>query len=121
MTPITISYLTGHIKTLLETDDLARDVWVTGESEQLESTAASGHIYFTLKDSGATINAVMWRNSTVQHVAAVRKRPDSRTATGIYPSLKRVSTLRQPHPTSQARSNSNSRRSRRGSAQPDSC
>ncbi|MCB0160431.1 MAG: exodeoxyribonuclease VII large subunit, partial [Caldilineaceae bacterium] len=65
-TPITISYLTGHIKTLLETDDLLRDVWVTGEVSSWKR-AASGHVYFTLKDSGATVNAVMWRNSTVQH------------------------------------------------------
>ena len=66
MTPITISSLTGHIKTLLETDDLLRDVWVTGEVSSWKR-AASGHVYFTLKDSGATVNAVMWRNSTVQH------------------------------------------------------
>jgi exodeoxyribonuclease VII large subunit len=66
MTPITISALSTHILALLENDPLLRDVWVTGEVSSWKR-AASGHIYFTLKDSGATINAVMWRGSAVQH------------------------------------------------------
>lgn len=66
MTPITISALSTHILALLENDPLLRDVWVTGEVSSWKR-AASGHIYFTLKDSGATINAVMWRGAAVQH------------------------------------------------------
>ncbi len=64
--PITISTLNTHIAQLLDQDDLLRDLWVTGEVSNWKR-AASGHIYFSLKDSGATIVAVMWRNSAVAH------------------------------------------------------
>jgi len=60
--PITISALTTHILSLFERDDLLRDVWVAGEVSNWKR-ASSGHIYFNLKDSGASIASVMWRNS----------------------------------------------------------
>ncbi|MEM7128129.1 MAG: exodeoxyribonuclease VII large subunit [Chloroflexota bacterium] len=65
-TPTTITSLTSHIVALFERDDLLRDVWVTGEVSNWKQ-AASGHAYFSMKDSGATINAVMWRRSASQH------------------------------------------------------
>ncbi|MBV7332093.1 exodeoxyribonuclease VII large subunit [Chloroflexi bacterium TSY] len=64
--PVTISALTTHIVTLFESDPVLRDVWVTGEVSTWKQ-AASGHVYFSLKDSGATINAVMWRKSAYSH------------------------------------------------------
>jgi exodeoxyribonuclease VII large subunit len=64
--PITISTLNLHIAQLFEQDDFLRDLWVTGEVSNWKR-AASGHIYFSLKDNGATIGAVMWRNSAVAH------------------------------------------------------
>ena len=66
MNPITISALTTHIVALFETDDLLRDVTVTAEVSTWKR-AASGHIYFSLKDEGATINAVMWRAAAMSH------------------------------------------------------
>lgn len=62
MNPITISALTTHILSLFERDELLRDVWVAGEVSNWKR-ASSGHIYFNLKDSGASIASVMWRNS----------------------------------------------------------
>ena len=62
MNPITVSALTTHIVLLFEADDTLRDVWVTGEVSNWKR-AASGHIYFRLKDPGATLNAVMWKAS----------------------------------------------------------
>ncbi|HRW05101.1 MAG TPA: exodeoxyribonuclease VII large subunit [Caldilineaceae bacterium] len=64
--PITISTLSSHIAQILERDELLRDLWVTGEVSNWKR-AASGHIYFSMKDGGATIGAVMWRNSAVGH------------------------------------------------------
>lgn len=64
--PATVSSLTTHIVALFERDDWLRDLWVTGEVSNWKR-AASGHVYFSLKDSGATIGAVMWRRSTSQH------------------------------------------------------
>ena len=66
MNPITVSALTTHIVALFEGDELLRDVWVTGEVSNWKR-AASGHVYFSLKDSGATIGAVMWRNAATAH------------------------------------------------------
>ncbi len=64
--PITVSTLSTHIVQLFEQDKLLSDVWITGEVSNWKR-AASGHIYFSLKDSGATITAVMWRNSARAH------------------------------------------------------
>jgi exodeoxyribonuclease VII large subunit len=66
MNPLSISALTTHIVALFEQDEVLRDVWVTGEVSTWKR-AASGHIYFSLKDGGATINAVMWRGSAQAH------------------------------------------------------
>src|SRR5689334_8514548 len=60
MQPITVSTLNSHIVTLFEQDDLLRDVWVRGEVSNWKR-AASGHLYFSLKDDGAAIGAVMWK------------------------------------------------------------
>jgi exodeoxyribonuclease VII large subunit len=56
----TVSRLTQHIRTLLETDVTLQDVWVQGEISNL-GRPASGHIYFTLKDAGASLRSVMWK------------------------------------------------------------
>ena len=64
MNPITVSALNTHILGLFEGDDLLRDVWVIGEVSNWKR-ATSGHIYFSLKDSGATISAVMWKGSAL--------------------------------------------------------
>ena len=56
----TVSRLTQHIRTLLETDVTLQDVWVQGEISNL-GRPASGHIYFTLKDAGASLRGVMWK------------------------------------------------------------
>jgi len=56
----TVSRLTQHIRTLLETDVVLQDVWVRGEISNL-GRPASGHIYFTLKDANASLRGVMWR------------------------------------------------------------
>lgn len=59
----TVSRLTQHIRTLLESDVTLQDVWVQGEISNL-GRPASGHIYFTLKDAGASLRGVMWKGDT---------------------------------------------------------
>lgn len=56
----TVSELTSFIRRLLEKDPATQDCWVRGEISNL-SRPASGHIYFTLKDSGAALRCVVWR------------------------------------------------------------
>jgi exodeoxyribonuclease VII large subunit len=51
---LTVSELTGRIKSSLESD--FTEVWVQGEISNLKP-ASSGHLYFSLKDSNATLSA----------------------------------------------------------------
>lgn len=66
MNPMSVSALTTHIVMLFERDETLRDVAVLGEVSNWKR-AASGHVYFSLKDSGATLTAVMWRNAAMIH------------------------------------------------------
>ena len=66
MNPVTVTDLTAHISALFETDEDLRDIWVTAEVSSWKK-AGSGHVYFSLKDSGAVIDAVMWRGSAFRH------------------------------------------------------
>ena len=45
---------------------MLRDVWVLAEVSRW-TRAASGHIYFSMKDSGAVINSLMWRGNAHRH------------------------------------------------------
>lgn len=58
--PITVSELTGSIKTVLE--ESFRDVFVVGELSNVHRHG-SGHVYFTLKDERAQLSAVMFRGN----------------------------------------------------------
>lgn len=57
----TVSELTDYIRQLFEIDFRLQDVEVTGEISNF-TRAASGHLYFTLKDDQAQIKCVMWRS-----------------------------------------------------------
>ena len=57
----TVSQINNYIKRILENDVLLSDVYIEAEISNFKAHT-SGHIYFTLKDSGAAINAVMFRS-----------------------------------------------------------
>lgn len=61
----TVTDLTRYLRELLESDELLQDIWVTGEVSNF-SRPASGHVYFTLKDSSASLRCVMWRNAVIR-------------------------------------------------------
>ena len=58
--PFTVSVLTGHIKSLVE--GRFTKIFVEGEISGWRP-AASGHVYFTLKDASSQISAVMFRSA----------------------------------------------------------
>ncbi len=60
---LTVSALTARIKDCLTHE--FRKVCVVGEIGQC-SRAASGHVYFTLKDDGAVLKAVVWRGAAAR-------------------------------------------------------
>ena len=67
----TVSKLTFEIRKLLEDNEILQDLWVQGEISN-HSRPASGHVYFTLKDSSASLKCVMWKTSAARLEIALR-------------------------------------------------
>jgi exodeoxyribonuclease VII large subunit len=61
----TISQVTAYIKSLFVSDLLMGDVWLSGEVSGF-TQASSGHCYFSLKDGGAVLKAVIWRTQAAR-------------------------------------------------------
>ncbi|HEX3889805.1 MAG TPA: exodeoxyribonuclease VII large subunit [Verrucomicrobiae bacterium] len=61
---LSVTELTGQIRALLEKQ--VGQIWVGGEVSNLRAQS-SGHIYFTLRDAGAQISCVLFRNEIVPH------------------------------------------------------
>ncbi len=60
-----VSELTRFLRNLLENNPTLQDAWVQGEISNF-SRPASGHLYFTLKDSGASLRCVMWKGEAAR-------------------------------------------------------
>ncbi|MCX7761587.1 MAG: exodeoxyribonuclease VII large subunit [Candidatus Kryptonium sp.] len=56
---LTVSELTYKIKEFVEPN--FQDIWLQGEISNYKVHSPSGHVYFTLKDQNASINAAMWK------------------------------------------------------------
>ncbi len=61
----TVSQVTAYIKSLFVEDVLLADTWLSGEVSGFIQ-ASSGHCYFTLKDAGAVLKAVIWRTQAAR-------------------------------------------------------
>ncbi|MCB0212208.1 MAG: exodeoxyribonuclease VII large subunit [Anaerolineae bacterium] len=62
-----VSEINAYLRQKIEADRHLQNVWLEGEISNWKQ-AASGHIYFTLKDAGATIRCVIWRTTVSQLV-----------------------------------------------------
>jgi exodeoxyribonuclease VII large subunit len=60
-----VTELTRYLRRLLESDPSLQDTWVQGEISNL-SRPSSGHVYFTLKDSGAALKCVIWKSDAAR-------------------------------------------------------
>lgn len=58
--------LTRYVRGIFETDYRLQDLEVEGEVSNLR-IPGSGHAYFTLKDAGAELKCVMWKNDVISH------------------------------------------------------
>lgn len=58
---LTVSAINAYIREKLESDSTLQDLWLEGEISNWKQ-AASGHIYFTLKEARASIRCVIWRS-----------------------------------------------------------
>lgn len=64
-----VTDFTRRVKTLLETG--LRAGWVRGEVSNLRAQA-SGHVYFSLKDAGAQLGAVLFRGDAMKQTVNLR-------------------------------------------------
>ena len=62
---LSVTDLSRYLRALMDSDEILRDVWVSGEVSNL-SRPASGHIYFTLKDPNAALRCVIWRTNALR-------------------------------------------------------
>ena len=60
---ITVSELNTYIKMVLENDELLTNVFIKGEISNFTNHYKTGHFYFSLKDEGGAVRAVMFRGS----------------------------------------------------------
>ena len=58
----TVQEITRYLRGLIESDPLMQDIWIQGEISNL-SRPASGHLYFTLKDSHSALKCIVWRSN----------------------------------------------------------
>ncbi len=63
---ITVSQLNRYVKSVLDGDLNLKNVFVNGEISNLKINSFSGHMYFTLKDEGASVKAVMFKSSVAR-------------------------------------------------------
>jgi exodeoxyribonuclease VII large subunit len=84
---ITVSQLNLMVAEAIRKDPRTRSVTVRGEISGFKHHIASGHWYFSMKDEGAAVNCVMFRQNTIR--SALRPRDgDSVVVTGyvdVYP------------------------------------
>lgn len=77
--PLSVTELSAYIKSLLDSDGVLSQLCVCGELSNYK-VHSSGHHYFTLKDDGAVINAVMFRSDA----SRLRFRPEGGMKVILY-------------------------------------
>ena len=82
--PLTVSQVTGYIQQTLE--DGFGSLWIKGEISNL-TRHSSGHWYFSLKDGGAQLGAVMFRrqNQSVRFEIAHGMEVTAHGRISVYP------------------------------------
>ncbi|MGI8975757.1 MAG: exodeoxyribonuclease VII large subunit [Thermomicrobiales bacterium] len=60
-----VSTINSYIHDVVTSDELLADVWIEGEITKIY-VPRSGHIYFTLCEGNASIDAVMWKSAAAR-------------------------------------------------------
>ena len=68
---VSVSQLNEYVRRTLASDPMLRSLSLRGEISNFKRHAPSGHLYFSLKDEGARIACVMFR----QHAFDLRMEP----------------------------------------------
>lgn len=70
----TVTQINNYIKAVLDKVPVLQNIWIKGEISNFK-LHSSGHVYLTLKDGGAVLKAVMFRNAA----ATLRFKPSDGT------------------------------------------
>ena len=60
---ITVSELNEYLRMLFEYDEVLRNIYIKGEISNFTNHYKTGHFYFSLKDAGGSVRAVMFRGN----------------------------------------------------------
>jgi len=60
MQVLTVTEINAYLRAMLDSDEVAGDIWVRGEVSNFRQ-ASSGHCYFRLKEGSSLLKGVMWR------------------------------------------------------------
>jgi len=63
---LTVTQLNEYIKHIIDHDTRLTDVYVKGEISNFKNHYSTGHYYFTLKDEGGMIRAIMFKSAAVK-------------------------------------------------------
>ncbi len=82
---LSVTDLTRYLRQVFDADEILQRVWVSGEISNL-SRPSSGHIYFSLKDSNASLRCVIWRSTAMRLTGDLRNgmAVDVQGAVSIY-------------------------------------
>ena len=58
---ITVSQLNRYIKAIIDENKVLNNVYVSGEISNFKNHFSSGHLYLTLKDESASVNAIIYK------------------------------------------------------------
>lgn len=83
---LSVSEVNQFLKTLLESNSLLKNLMIQGELSNVKR-AASGHLYFSLKDTASKIDCVMFKNAAIgiKFIPKEGMKVTLRGSLGVYP------------------------------------
>ena len=59
---LTVTQVNEYVKMLMDSNPVLKSVWIKGEISNFKNHYSTGHLYFSLKDDGGVLRAVMFRS-----------------------------------------------------------
>ena len=63
---LTVTQVNEYIKAVIEGQPVLRSIYIKGEISNFTNHYKTGHLYFTLKDEGGLIRAIMFKGAAIK-------------------------------------------------------